>query len=178
MMISLAGFFIFLIGFIIAILRNFFDIGLEETKGVAEETGCLTIGLLMISAINVLSGFYLSSAATTFAAGFNAYVFYDQHYWPKSGVLKQHEMEYILSKEEDFWVGEIPNRIEVTEDKGVCKIRDSRGEEKSYLISPPNADAHDIFKEFGVGRWKYRSENWLRHRSFLYSLFIKLRERM
>ncbi len=181
-MLSLFGFFVFLVGCAVAIARNFFDLGLEETKGVIEETGCLTIGLLMISAANAFSGLYLASSATTLTAAFNGYVFYDKHYWPSSGLLKNHEMKYILSAGKEFHIGEKIKHIEVSEEKRVCEISDFNGiasdpEEKNYSGIPPNADGYGIFETFGIGRWKYRSENWFRERSFLYSLFIKLRER-
>jgi hypothetical protein len=179
-MLSLIGFFIFLIGCGVAVARNFFDLGLGETKGIIEETGCLIAGLLVISAANVLSGSFLAFAATTFAASFNGYVFYSNHYWPSSGLLKSYEMKYILAKDKEFQVGE--RHIEVSEEKGICEISDFNGiesdpEEKTYSGISPNADDYGIFNEFGIGRWRYRSENWLPERSFLYSLFIKLRER-
>lgn len=182
-MLSLFGFFIFLIGCGVAVARNFFDLGLGETKGIIEETGCLIAGLLVISAANFLSGLFLASAATTFAAAFNGYVFYDQHYWPSSGLLKSYEMKYILAKDKEFQVGERIKHIEVSEEKGICEISDFKGiesdpEEKTYSGISPNADDYGIFETFGIGRWRYRSENWLRERSFLYSLFIKLRERV
>lgn len=177
------GFFIFVVGCVVAIARNFLDLGLGETKGVIEETGCLTIGLLMISAANAFSGLYLVSSATTFAAAFNGYVFYDKHYWPSSGLLKNHELKYILSAGKEFHIGGKIKHVEVTREKGVYEISDyteigSDPEEKTYLGIPPNADSYGIFEMFGIGRWKYRSENWLRERSFLYNFFIKLRERM
>lgn len=182
-MLSLIGFFIFLIGCAVAVARNFFDLGLRETKGIIEETGCLIAGLLVISAANVLSGSFLASAATLFAASFNGYVFYDKHYWPSSGLLKSYEMKYILAKDKEFQIGEKIKHIEVSEEKGVCEISDFSGtesdpEEKTYSGIPPNADGYGVFEAFGIGRWRYRSKNWLRERSFLYILFIKLRERV
>jgi hypothetical protein len=181
-MLSLTGFFIFLIGCFVAIARNFFDLGLGDTKGVIEETGCLTAGLLVMSAANVVSGFYLACVATSFAAAFNAYVFYDRHYYPSSGLLKSHEMKYILSADKEFQIGERIKHVEVTEEKGICEISDfteieSDPEEKSYFGCPPNADDYGVFETFGIGRWRYRTENWLRERSLLYSLFTELRER-
>lgn len=182
-MISLFGFFIFLIGCAVAIARNFFDFGLGRIKGAIEETGCLIAGLLVISAANVLSGSFLAFAATLFAAAFNGYVFYSNHYWPSSGLLKSYEMKYILAKDKEFQVGERIRHIEVVQERGICEISDFNGigsepEEKTYSGIPPNADDYGIFETFGIGRWRYRSKNWLRKRSFLYSLFIKLRERM
>lgn len=182
-MMLLFGSCSFLIGCLIAIARNFFHLGLDESKGMIEESGFLIVGLLTIPIPGLMLGHYMAAVGCFLTAVLNCLVFYDMQYWPSSGVLKKHEIDHILSRQKDFEIGEDSlEHYEVKEEQGVCKIYDhgvelSTQEGAEFAITPPNADDYGLFEQFRIGRWKYRSENWLRHRSLLYDLYRSFMER-
>lgn len=178
--VTAIGFLIFSVGSAMATARTFTSF-LDQERALLDQVGFMSTGLFLMALSNAIGqAHYLVAALCVSAAAFNAYTCYVTEYHPTSGVLKSHEIKHIVSKDTTFEISNFPRRIEAEESNGVFTIYDhgsAAEEETAYVCHSPNADKHGIFNASGVGRWQYRSKNWLRYRSFIYSFFIKLRER-